>query len=343
MRKVFAIDLEGQITLDDNAFGLTKNKIDEGDKLFSQISKYDDCSHVIKKPIQSGNTLKLILPFLVAYGVSDENMIEYSSQNITLFPEAKNVLKSVRIPEYIVTTSYRHYVRPVCEQIDFPFERVYCTKFNINDYVISEKEKQDIRKLKEEIVGMPMIEIPKKVESLEDFSERDKRTINRLDEIFEEVIPRMSAGRILEEVKIMGSYEKARAVKDIVERKNTKLENVMFTGDSITDCGALRLVRENGGLAVSFNGNEYAINEASIAVLSRNTYPLLALADEFESGNKNVFKFIHYWNKIHGKSNISPRVLPKIEIITDENRERLAKESSVFRKYVRGEAIGRLG
>jgi len=38
-----------------------------------------------------------------------------------------------------------------------------------------------------------------------------------------------------------------------------------------------------------------------------------------------------------------PRELPKVKIITRENMEILAKESSEFRKKVRGEAIGRLG
>ena len=34
---------------------------------------------------------------------------------------------------------------------------------------------------------------------------------------------------------------------------------------------------------------------------------------------------------------------PKVERITTENVERMVKESSFFRKTVRGEAIGRLG
>ncbi|MDH5460496.1 MAG: hypothetical protein OEW71_05635, partial [Candidatus Bathyarchaeota archaeon] len=38
-----------------------------------------------------------------------------------------------------------------------------------------------------------------------------------------------------------------------------------------------------------------------------------------------------------------PTELPKVKIITGENMEILAKESSEFRKKVRGEAIGRLG
>jgi len=38
-----------------------------------------------------------------------------------------------------------------------------------------------------------------------------------------------------------------------------------------------------------------------------------------------------------------PAALPKVQIVTAENMETLAKESSEFRKKVRGESIGRLG
>ena len=38
-----------------------------------------------------------------------------------------------------------------------------------------------------------------------------------------------------------------------------------------------------------------------------------------------------------------PRGLPKVQIVTAENMEMLVRESSEFRKKVRGEAVGRLG
>jgi hypothetical protein len=40
---------------------------------------------------------------------------------------------------------------------------------------------------------------------------------------------------------------------------------------------------------------------------------------------------------------LHPQTLPKIQIVTAENMETVAKKSSEFRKKVRGEAIGKLG
>jgi hypothetical protein len=38
-----------------------------------------------------------------------------------------------------------------------------------------------------------------------------------------------------------------------------------------------------------------------------------------------------------------PVELPKLQIVTPQNMETLVRESSAFRKKVRGEAVGRLG
>jgi hypothetical protein len=38
-----------------------------------------------------------------------------------------------------------------------------------------------------------------------------------------------------------------------------------------------------------------------------------------------------------------PAALPKVQIVTTKNMEVLVRESSEFRKKVRGEAIGKLG
>jgi energy-converting hydrogenase A subunit R len=221
---------------------------------------------------------------------------------------------------------------------------------------MSEEETKRLKEIREEISAMPMIEIPEKAKSVQDFSRRDQETIQRLDEIFWEEIPKMESGKMLEEVNPVGGYEKAKAVQDIVEKRDSRLDSVMYVGDSITDVPPFRLVRENGGLTVSFNGNEYAIREAEIAVLSDNTIVTSVLAEAFSRlGKDHVIKLVEEWSPSGLKKHCAtpllrermfklyPNAFPKVETITDDNRERLKKESSAFRKTVRGEAIGKLG
>jgi energy-converting hydrogenase A subunit R len=358
--RIFVTDCEGPISKNDNAFELTCYLVSDGEKLFALISKYDDVlADVIKKPgYKAGDTLRLILPFLRAYGATDQKIREYSSKNILLVPGARDMLQFVKelMPSFIVSTSYEHYISSLCQQTSFPFGNVYCTQLSIDKYEIVEEEIERLRDLREEITSMPMVEFPKNSISLQDFSLEDQASIERLDEIFWEIIPGMESGRMLEEVNPVGGSEKAKAVQDIVEKLDSSFDRVMYVGDSITDVPPLKLVKENGGLTVSFNGNEYAVRESDVAVLSGNTIVTSVLAEVFSRlGRDYVFKLVDQWGpfgveKYCGNSALRERMLmlysdsfPQVEMINVNNMERLKRESCTFRKGVRGEAIGKLG
>ena len=359
-KRAFISDCEGPISKNDNAFELSCHFIPNGDKFFALLSRYDDVlADVLKRPgYRAGNTLKLILPFLKAFGVTNQKMRNFSAQNIILVPGAKTTLNFVSsiLPSYIVSTSYEHYIKALCDFTGFPFENTYCTKVDIDKYSISEEERQQLMELSKEIASMPMIEIPEKASSIEDFSSRDQRTIQRLDEIFWGLIPRMRCGAVLEEVKPIGGEEKAYAVCEIAERLNIDLAEVMYVGDSITDVESFRLVRKNNGLAVSFNGNEYAVREAEVAVLAEHTIVTSILAEVFKKhGKEGVIKLASEWslnnlekysvsqNLIEDFKEKTQKFFIKVEVITEENRKELSEESKVFRKKVRGEKIGELG
>lgn len=358
-KRIFITDCEGPISKNDNAFELASHFIPQGDKFFKLISKYDDVlAEVLKRPgYKAGNTLKLILPFLKIYGVTDQKMREFSAKNILLVPGARETLQYVKsiMPAYIVSTSYEPYIQALCNLTGFPYTNAYCTKVNIDKYPVSNEEKQVLIKFREEITAMPMIEIPEGASSIHDFPEEDRRIIMRLDEIFME-ISRMSCGKIFEEVEPVGGSEKAKAVQEIAAKNGTDISNVIYFGDSITDVESFRLVKEHDGLAVSFNGNEYAVKEAEIAVLAEHTIVTSILAEAFNKfGKEETLEIAKNWshktlrersiskNLLNELRRIKGKYFVRVEIITDKNVEKLCRESSVFRKKVRGEKIGELG
>ena len=358
-KRIFITDCEGPISKNDNAFELASQYIPHGEKFFKLISKYDDVlSEVLKRPgYKAGNTLKLILPFLKAYGVTSQKMREYSAENILLVPGAKETLQYVKsiMPAYIVSTSYEPYIHALCNLTNFPYENVYCTKVDIDKYPLSEDEKKVLIRLAEEIAAMPMIEIPEGALSLNDFSESDRQVIERLDQIFAEV-SKMRCGQIYREVEPIGGIEKAKAVKEIAVKNETEISNIIYFGDSITDVESFRLVKQNNGLTISFNGNEYAVKEAEIAVLAEHTIPISILAEIFNlHGKQKALEAAKNWNPktlqnlqinstlLNKLKKVEERYFIKVELITDENREKLCRESSVFRRKVRGEKIGELG
>jgi energy-converting hydrogenase A subunit R len=360
VKRVFISDCEGPISKNDNAFEITSHFVPNGDKLFAVISKYDDVlADVSKRPNhKAGSTLRLILPFLKAYDVTDAKMRDFSAQTLLLISNIKDTLQHVRSMAYafIVSTSYEHYIKALCQALGFPYENTYCTRVSIDKYHMTGGEKTKLKETAKEISKMPIIEIPPNAKSTTDFSERDQETIRRLDEIFWKEIACIDCGRIFSEVNPVGGSEKAESIRDIVQKVSVTLADAMYVGDSITDVEAFKLVRDNGGLTVSFNGNQYAVKTAEVAVLSENSIVTAVIADVFSKfGKGQALSLVENWNREALKKStidqtllsslfkLYPRELPKVKIMTSENMEILAKESSEFRKKVRGATIGRLG
>jgi energy-converting hydrogenase A subunit R len=111
-------------------------------------------------------------------------------------------------------------------------------------------------------------------------------------------------------------------------------------------------VTKNGGLTVSFNGNEYAVRNAELAVLSENNTIVAVIADLFSKKEKEkvlqVLGECSYENL--KQTSVAKSILeklsvklPKLQIVTPKNMETLVRESIDFRKKIRGEAVGRLG
>jgi len=110
---------------------------------------------------------------------------------------------------------------------------------------------------------------------------------------------------------------------------------------------ALNLVKE-AGLAISFNGNAYALRAAELACLSPYTFPLEILAEVFcQEGKKGVLSLVKKWpNTLEGK--IKEKILaskpsPQLEITKESNLTDLIERSEKMRKELRGEIVGKLG
>ena len=337
-RKFFVSDCEGPISINDNAFELSGYFIENGENFFKVISKYDDVlADVIKRQgYSAGGTLKLILPFLKAYGATNQKMTDFSMENVHLVPGAVETLNFIRnlMPSFIVSTSYEHYIRALCTATAFPYENTYSTQLDIDSYKLSLTEEKKLKEFRKNIEERPEFEV--------------------LDEIFFKEIPSMDVGAVLEDVKTVGGENKKEAVQDIISRFKFKASDLMYVGDSITDVQPLRFAAENRGIGVSFNGNEYALNEAEIAVIADNNSILAVLADIFNSYNADtVLDFVvsYFQDPELALEGVNPQLaervrkgkLPRMEIVTCENLDNLIEESTRFRKDLRGKAIGGLG
>jgi len=359
VKRLFVSDCEGPISKNDNAYELAEKFIPNGDRFFANVSKYDDVLADVfhKRGYTAGSTLKLVLPFFKAYGVTDKMMEDFSAQDILLIAGSQTTLQhvlSISCP-YIVSTSYEHYIRALCKVADFPYKNTYCTQVSLDKTPITPQEGDQLREISQEIAQTRQIEIPPVAASAEDFCDCDQTILQRFDEIFWEILPRMNVGKFLDVVTV-GGEQKAESIRNAAKRHNTDLCDVMYVGDSITDVEAFRLVHEGGGLSISFNGNSYAVKNAEVAVQSESNLVTAVLADVFcKQGKSAALKLIEHWNPVSFKQSgvdaglmrkfqtVTAAGLPKVQIVTFQNMDSVIRESSEFRKRVRGVSIGRLG
>ncbi|MCD6489609.1 MAG: hypothetical protein J7K20_02645, partial [Thermodesulfobacterium sp.] len=254
-----ALDCEGPLTLNDNAFEYSQAIIPKGDKFFTQISRFDDYLADIKKKegYKAGDTLKLILPFLKLFGADNKSLREFSRKTLTFLPEVPETLSKLNkvLLTFIISTSYKPYLEALCEVTEFPMENVFCTEVDFDKVKLSSSEAKVLEKLYEEIINMPLIELPKDAKKPEDLSSELLKILNRLEEIFFDIIWNMDIGVFLREVNPIGGFEKANACEKISKELAISLSEGFYAGDSITDTQALSLIKENNGISLSFNGN----------------------------------------------------------------------------------------
>lgn len=344
--KSYITDCEGPLTLNDNAYELADYFIDDGGELFKILSLYDDyLADIVKKEnYKAGNTLKLILPFFLKDGITNDDIVEFSRNNIFILKDSKDLLDYIKetMNHYIVSTSYGQYIEALSDYMDFPFENTFYTQVNM-DIPILDSEKELIEDFKNQILKNP-----------EDYE--------MFDRIFFEEIPKMSFYDSIRDVEVVGGEGKKIAIKEIISDRNIDQNQLFYIGDSITDVEPLEFARNNNGISVSFNGNKYSIRAAEIAIISESAIASLLIANIFnENDREHVLKFISDYNSsdnIEGllenyyiNSDVKCKFLntfddknyPIIKIIDDDNFDEIVDISSKMRNTIRGQNIGELG
>jgi|UniRef100_A0A7C3SKA2 energy-converting hydrogenase A subunit R len=354
-------DCEGPLALNDNAFELCRDFLRPGgDRFFLQVSRLDDYLADLAKRegYKAGTTLKLILPFLKAYGLTDAMMAEYSEKTLRLTPgaaEAYRFLLGRQFPIFEISTSYRQFAEAVGKRLGIGPDRIFCTELNLDRYKISKAEADKLRTIKDEIAALPEIVITPQAQKPEDLSSETREVIERLEYLFGEVIPEMDIGRIYAEVEPVGGQEKAKALEASLAITGKSLAEAMFVGDSITDVEAFKTLRAGGGVTVSFNGNRYAINSAEFIVVANNAWPIALLTVIFQRwGKDGVVELSTSGQAGHEKIVALPEAViePIVRGLGGRNfsfyaadvahRDQIIKESEAMRARLRGQVVAAL-
>jgi energy-converting hydrogenase A subunit R len=365
-RIIVVSDWEGPWVIADYAYEIMNALMPDGDRIFSAISEYDDYLAYIRKKrgYEPGDTLALIAPFLIAYDVDEKGLQKTASDSARFITESIESLKTLSdlgYPVRIVSTSYCQYVWLTTALAGIPQENTKCTPFSITDFKqrIQEKDKELVKAIIPEILGLGKLGINASSTD-QDLLPAARETISKMDEFFWELLPKTSFGPVLESIKPLGGSRKLRALEDILKVEGQELKTTVVIGDSITDWVMLKKVKQSGGLAISFNGNSYAIKNANLAVISNNCVITPILVQIFErAGLDGVRQVTKSWSLeslrtevnnghldatlFHRFQELQTSQLPEAHWVTGKTMEALIKTSTAFRKSVRGSAVGSLG
>ncbi|MDI6853465.1 MAG: hypothetical protein QME75_07680 [Deltaproteobacteria bacterium] len=353
---------EGPLALNDNAFELCRDFIaPAGDRFFNQVSRMLVYQTAVagKEDYKAGDSLKLILPFLKAYGLTNAALTDHAERNLKLVPGAEETYRFLHLQNFSifqVSTSYRQFAEAVGRRLGFQPERITGTELDLDRYVIADAEADKLKTLLEEISTLPDIEIPPDVKTPADVSPETREAVSRMEAIFREIVPEMAGGRIYAEVNPLGGPEKVRALEESLAQTGAAMANVMYIGDGITDAEALKTVRAGGGLSVSFNGSRYAVDSAEFIVVANNVWPIALLAAIFQRwGKDGVVELSTSSQAGHEKIVALPEAVvePIVRGLQGRNfsfypanmpnRDKVVEESAAMRARLRGEAIAASG
>jgi len=351
--KQLVMSCDGILSRNDYARDLCAKTIRDGARFFDVISRYEDLSTYAleRDETKVRQTMKLIVPFLKAFGMTDHFAYEFAKSDLKLTEGSEGTASYLRhlLPSFIATSSYEHHMMALCDRLDFPLDNITCTKAEFDSHENDRLEDKKLRELANKISSLRLPKTLYTVTESEYLDEDDSKLVNVLDEIFDDELPGMEAYKAYKDLLAIGSNEKAYALLEIRRKTNIELNSTVYIGSGINDYQALDLIRDSDGLAISYNGSEYAVRGCNIAVMSSNTIVLDVLVGEFyNEGIQAVFDMVDNWNveylrdcKCSDRNLLDrmlatfPRKLPMVKRVGRRNVKSVIEESDTYRRKVR--------
>jgi len=292
MANLICFDLEGPLSPQDNAYELMK-LFPNGDKIFEVISRYDDLLTMEEREdYEPGDTLALIVPFLILHNITGENIAEMAAKG-NLTGGADKLISWLQYSGwkvFCISTSYEQYAPRITHKLGIYAHNVACTTFPLDQLraTISPEEKRLMQEAEEDILTIKL--------------DDDEKIKSSLDKFFWERLPQTDLGAAIREVKPVGGRRKVAALEKFADKYMEPLSNWVVIGDSITDFRILKAVEEAKGLAIAFNANEYALPYATMSLASTHISDLQAALEAWQKKKRGwTERVVKYKEKWRGK------------------------------------------
>jgi len=264
-----------------------------GDRIFEVISRYDDLLTLEgKEDYEPGDTLALIVPFLVFHNISEENIVTLAS-GASLTSGAAELISWLQYKgwkAFCITTSYEQYAIHITQKLGIYAHNVASTPFPLSKLrdTLCKEDTALLRQAEQDILTLHA-------------ATDDDRIKHTLDDLFWKELPATKLGEAIREVKPVGGRRKVTALNRFADKYEQPLYNWIVIGDSITDFRVLQAVEEAGGLAIAFNANEYALPYSTMGLASTDISDLIEVLEAWQKGQRRqVEKIVKEKERVGG-------------------------------------------
>ena len=275
MNNLICFGLEGPLSPQHSASELMK-LFPDGERFFEVISRYDDLlAREGRGDYEPGDTLALILPFLILHGISEGDIAGLAT-DASFVSGAEKLVSGLQFQGwkvFCVTTTYEPYARHLTHKLGIYAHNVACTPLPWDKLRLrlGEEELTLIKQAEADILNMKP-------------GNGDGRIKQRLDSFFWGELPATGLGEIMREVKPVGGRRKLTALNGFSDKYDQPLANWVVVGDGITDFRMLEAVDAAGGLAIAFDASEHALPYATMGLAATS---ISHLAEVLEAWRKS--------------------------------------------------------
>ena len=242
----------------------------------------------------------------------------------------------------IVSTAYEHLARFYGPKVGIEDSDIASTKISFDDLrnefmsgsvikavLDAERAMENLKEAVEEAIK----EYTEGITLGEIFERDSTRPIDDvLGELYFSRLPRFnySASDI---VNVIGGDRKVDRIREVVESENGQVSDVVYVGDSITDDKAHKFVRENGGLAIAVNGDEYAIRNANVAIATEDMREIKRVTDVWQLGGMDKVRELESSNQTSCGKERGYEVERRTAVISIVKHESLKETVDIHKMY----------
>lgn len=291
----------GFMIRNDPVRSLCERHIRDGGKIYDVLARYDMIIGytLSREDGNCGQAGRWLLPILKANGVTDAMAAATCAESAKMLPGAEKALRYLmsQMPVYMCTESYEHSVSGLAEATGMPLENISCNSFSFDAFELSKPSARTVRAMLPAIASCRPDDTRYTVTEDRYLSEGDAELLGTVDSEFMKALSKLD---LLDgpkrDLKVAGN-EKAYALLELCKKNTINVSDSIAVGSRDSDYPLMDIVRDSGGLAMAFNGSEYAVKGCNVAVMSDRPIVAAVLASEFYNGGiESVHEMVEHWN-----------------------------------------------